>query len=113
MESKKIMGVRVDFGMSMDDVVDTIETKLMRDGKNHLVCTTNPEFIIDAQNDEEFKEIINKELENYNLQVTDFIKLPEMYLEMRGETAPEAIGEADEDAETAPEGKKRGRKPNK
>lgn len=41
----------------------------------------------------------------------DFTKLPDMYLEMRGETSPEAIEDADEDAETAPEGKKRGRKP--
>lgn len=43
----------------------------------------------------------------------DFEKLPDMYLEMRGETAPEAIEEAYEETETAPEGKKRGRKPNK
>lgn len=43
----------------------------------------------------------------------DFEKLPDMYLEMRGETAPEAIEEADEDVETAPEGNRRGRKPNK
>lgn len=43
----------------------------------------------------------------------DFEKLPEMYLETRGETAPEAIEEAYEETETAPEGKKRGRKPNK
>ena len=41
----------------------------------------------------------------------DFSKLPEMYLEMRGEQAPEATEEDDEDAETAPEAKKRGRKP--
>ena len=59
MESKKIMGVRVDFGMSMDDVVDTIENKLMKDGKNHIICTTNPEFIMDAKNDEAFRDIIN------------------------------------------------------
>lgn len=43
----------------------------------------------------------------------DFTKLPEMYLEMRGETAPEATEEADEDVETAQEAKRRGRKPNK
>lgn len=43
-------------------------------------------------------------------QEEDFKKLPEMYLEMKTEAAHEAE-EADEDAETAPEAKKRGRKP--
>ena len=41
----------------------------------------------------------------------DFSKLPDMYLEMRGEPATEAEEESDEDGEQAPEAKKRGRKP--
>jgi len=41
----------------------------------------------------------------------DFTKLPEMYLEMSKETAPEADEEPEEEEETAPEAKKRGPKP--
>ncbi len=60
MESRKILGVRVDFGLNYKDVLDIIEDKLLKDGKNHIICTTNPEFIMDAQKDLEFKEIINE-----------------------------------------------------
>jgi N-acetylglucosaminyldiphosphoundecaprenol N-acetyl-beta-D-mannosaminyltransferase len=60
MESRKILGVRVDFGLNLKDVVKVIEEKLLKDEKNHLICTTNPEFIIDAQKDPEFKKIINE-----------------------------------------------------
>ncbi|MBW6441635.1 WecB/TagA/CpsF family glycosyltransferase [Patescibacteria group bacterium] len=60
MISKKIMDVRVDFGLNMGGVLDIIENKLLKDEKNHIVCTTNPEFIVDAQSDDEFKEIINQ-----------------------------------------------------
>lgn len=59
MDSKKILGVRVDFGLGMAGVIEIIENKLLKDDKNHLICTTNPEFIMDAQKDFEFKKIIN------------------------------------------------------
>ena len=59
MESKEILGVRVDFGLDMKGVTNLIEDKFLKDDKNHLICTTNPEFIIDAQIDEDFKKIIN------------------------------------------------------
>jgi N-acetylglucosaminyldiphosphoundecaprenol N-acetyl-beta-D-mannosaminyltransferase len=59
MDSKKILDVRVDFGLDMSGVIKIIENKLLKDNKNHLICTTNPEFIMDAQEDEEFKKIIN------------------------------------------------------
>ena len=59
MKSKKMLGVRVDFGLKTKDAINIIEKDLLADDKNHIVCTTNPEFIIDAQNDEEFRNIIN------------------------------------------------------
>jgi len=60
MVSREILGVRVDFGMSMNDVLDVIENKFLKDGKNHYICTTNPEFVMDAQKDPQFKKIINE-----------------------------------------------------
>ncbi len=59
MISKKILGVRIDFGLNMEKALDIIENKLLKDGENHIVCTTNPEFVVDAQEDSEFKKIIN------------------------------------------------------
>jgi N-acetylglucosaminyldiphosphoundecaprenol N-acetyl-beta-D-mannosaminyltransferase len=59
MDSRKILGVRVDFGLDMKGVTKIIESELLKDQKNHLICTTNPEFVMDAQDDEEFKKIIN------------------------------------------------------
>lgn len=60
MISRKILGVRVDFGLNMKRAMDIIENDLLKDGRNHIVCTTNPEFIIDAQDDSDFKKIINE-----------------------------------------------------
>jgi len=59
MISRKILGVRVDFGLNMEKALDIIENNLLKDGKNHIVCTTNPEFVVDAQEDADFKKIIN------------------------------------------------------
>ena len=59
MISRKILGVRVDFGLNMEKALDIIENNLLKDGKNHIVCTTNPEFVVDAQEDSDFKKIIN------------------------------------------------------
>lgn len=58
--SKNILGVKVDFGLSMKDVLSIIEESFLKDGKTHYICTTNAEFIIDAQKNSEFKNIINK-----------------------------------------------------
>jgi len=58
-ESKKILGVRVDFGMSMEDVLSRLEKMLLEKNKHHLICTTNAEFIMDAQTDPKFKSILN------------------------------------------------------
>lgn len=60
MESKKILGVRIDLGLGMKKVLDIIEKDLLKDEKNHIICTTNPEFVMDAQEDSDFKKIINE-----------------------------------------------------
>jgi N-acetylglucosaminyldiphosphoundecaprenol N-acetyl-beta-D-mannosaminyltransferase len=60
MFSKEILGVRVDFGMNMDQVLDVVENKLLKEEGTHYICTTNPEFIIEAQKNESFRKIINK-----------------------------------------------------
>ncbi len=60
MISIKILGVRVDFGLNMSKALDIIENNLLKDGGSHIVCTTNPEFVIDAQEDPDFKKIINE-----------------------------------------------------
>lgn len=59
MNSKEILGVRVDMGMDVNGVVSQIETMLKDDGACRLICTTNPEFVMEAQKDSEFKRIVN------------------------------------------------------
>jgi len=53
-----ILGVNVDMGCDVAGVMEKIETVLLQDGP-HYICTTNPEFIMSAQNDPEFKDMIN------------------------------------------------------
>lgn len=60
MNSRKILGVRVDFGFGFEDILNIAENNFLKDGKNHIICTTNPEFIMDAQHDPDFKKIINE-----------------------------------------------------
>lgn len=67
MVSREILGVRVDFGMNINEVLDICENKFLKDGKTHHICTTNPEFVMDAQKDSEFKRILN----DANLSVPD------------------------------------------
>jgi len=58
-DSQNILGVRVDFGLTMSDVLSETERMLKEKGKPHLICTTNAEFIMSAQDDPEFKSLIN------------------------------------------------------
>lgn len=60
MISKEILGVKVDFGLTMEEVLNLIEKLYLRDMKSRYICTTNPEFIMDAQKDGRFKNIINR-----------------------------------------------------
>lgn len=66
---KKILGVNIDFEMSIDEVVSNIDgiirQQYLNEGnrkaiKSQLVATTNPYFIMAAQEDELFKNIINE-----------------------------------------------------
>ena len=62
MQESKILGVKVNLGMTIGDVVDYVDALIQTKSKNGIICTTNPEFIIDAQKDIEFKKIINESL---------------------------------------------------
>ena len=52
-----ILGVRID-NLSYSEVLEKIES-FLGDGNFHQVATVNPEFILEAQKDEEFKNILN------------------------------------------------------
>lgn len=56
---QKILGVNVDFGLSMNSVVQKIDEMLQQNVKPGIVATTNPFFIMAAQEDKKFREIIN------------------------------------------------------
>jgi N-acetylglucosaminyldiphosphoundecaprenol N-acetyl-beta-D-mannosaminyltransferase len=59
MNTQKILDVKVDFDMTYDDVLKKIENEMLHKNISSYICTTNPEFIMAAQKDEEFKKIIN------------------------------------------------------
>jgi N-acetylglucosaminyldiphosphoundecaprenol N-acetyl-beta-D-mannosaminyltransferase len=44
----------------MAKVLALVKDSFLTDDKTHYICTTNPEFIIDAQTNSYFREIINK-----------------------------------------------------
>ena len=52
-----ILGVRID-NLSYSEVLGKIEL-FLGDGKFHQIATINPEFILEAQKNEEFKNILN------------------------------------------------------
>lgn len=56
-KSTEILGVRID-KVTMDEAVEKI-FEFFEEDKLHIVHTTNPEFILTAQNDEEYKTILN------------------------------------------------------
>ncbi len=58
-EIKKILGVNVDLGLTMDDAVVRIEKILDSEGDNRLIATTSPYFIMSALKDPEFLHIVN------------------------------------------------------
>ena len=57
MESTKILGVRVD-RVSLREAIKLVDEWVKQDKKRYIV-TVNPEFVMLAQKDEEFKKIIN------------------------------------------------------
>jgi N-acetylglucosaminyldiphosphoundecaprenol N-acetyl-beta-D-mannosaminyltransferase len=57
-ESMLIGGVRVDFGVSEEDVLKSID-KYVNDGGSHCIFTVNPEFVMKAKDDAELLEVLN------------------------------------------------------
>lgn len=58
MESKEILGVRVDFGLRVPDVLKKIDEFVSTPG-SHSLFTVNPEFIMKAQKDKELEVVLN------------------------------------------------------
>ena len=59
MKSRKIGGVRVDFDISYGDVLTAVDRLIAASG-SHYLWTVNPEFVIDAQKDSDFKRLLNE-----------------------------------------------------
>lgn len=59
MRSENIAGVRVDFDMSYKDVLSKVD-EFVSSGESHYLWTVNPEFIMDSQQDTEFKQMLNE-----------------------------------------------------
>lgn len=59
MKTSEILGIKINHDLTFNDVVSLVDEELKK--KSFFqICTTNPEFIVDAQNDSEFRDIINK-----------------------------------------------------
>lgn len=58
-KSRDIAGVRVDFGLTYRDVLAKVDDCINSD-KSHYVWTINPEFVMDAQQDAGFRNLLNE-----------------------------------------------------
>ena len=56
---RKILGVNVDFDLNMDDVVREADRLVKEKDGTHLIATTSPYFIMSAQKDKDFMDIVN------------------------------------------------------
>src|SRR3990167_3173304 len=54
----KILDVKID-NLTASKALKKVE-RFMTDGKQHYIVTANPEFLVKAQNDDEFKKILNQ-----------------------------------------------------
>ncbi len=59
MKAKRILGVKVDLELDWEEVISKVAAFLGEDC-SHYICTTNPEFIMTAQKDFQFKKIVNE-----------------------------------------------------
>lgn len=57
---KQILGVNVDTGYRIDEVVRHIDGLIQKKKGTHLISTTNPYFIMSAQADPDFRQIVNR-----------------------------------------------------
>jgi N-acetylglucosaminyldiphosphoundecaprenol N-acetyl-beta-D-mannosaminyltransferase len=64
---REILGVKVDFALTLADVVKKAEDIIEKKEPGKIISTTNPFFIMEAQNDPDFKEIVN----NAELSIPD------------------------------------------
>lgn len=53
----KVLGVRLD-NVTVDEAL--VRTKGFFEAGQHVICTPNPEMLVDAQKDEYFKEVLNE-----------------------------------------------------
>jgi N-acetylglucosaminyldiphosphoundecaprenol N-acetyl-beta-D-mannosaminyltransferase len=65
----KILGIRID-NLGKKEILQLIKS-FLREDRFHQIATVNPEFVLRAQNDEEFKIILN----SCNLNVADGVGL--------------------------------------
>jgi len=72
MANKEILGVCVNMDVKAEQAVAMVEDMIKDEKAGHYICTTNPEFIIEAQNDPKFREIIN----SADLSVPDGVGIP-------------------------------------
>lgn len=59
---KKILGLNIDFGLTIKDALNKIEDTIVNDKGSHLVATTSPYFVMSAQENPEFKDVVNQSL---------------------------------------------------
>ena len=57
MEKVDILGVRID-NLSLQEVLEKV-TFFLQSANQHFIVTPNPEFLIAANKDKQFKEILN------------------------------------------------------
>ena len=54
----EILGVKID-NLAMEGALQKVED-FLKDGQQHYIVTPNPEFLVLAQKDEEFRQILNQ-----------------------------------------------------
>jgi len=59
---KKILGMNIDFGLTINDALRKIEEVINKGEGSHLVATSSPYFVMSAQENEEFMDAVNQSL---------------------------------------------------
>jgi N-acetylglucosaminyldiphosphoundecaprenol N-acetyl-beta-D-mannosaminyltransferase len=59
-ETRKILGLNVDFGLEIDDALKIIEGLINKRAGSHLIATTSPYFVMSAQENKEFMQTVNQ-----------------------------------------------------
>lgn len=58
MTTQEIFGVKVNFGLTKDTFIKKVD-EAIRNSSSDYICTVNPEFIMRAKKEQEFKDAIN------------------------------------------------------